>query len=183
MTAPELDPQTRPIPLVIPASYPSRVARDGRPQPGASFSPAGARARRSGTPRSRAGAARDRASDRAPLGTSRYRPAASSSPTERARTFSGTPCIDGPSRRASPRVQVFEGQGWISIPPRRDQRSEGAVDHDAAAKWISTRPPLKPSCPCASQHAPRYARSRSGGTGSRTTRRSGPRRSMGSPSS
>jgi hypothetical protein len=37
----------------------------------------------------------------------------------------------------------FLDAGWVTIPPPADTTSRGAVDHDRAAGWITTRAPLK----------------------------------------
>lgn len=122
------DPRIAPLPPGITSPSETRVARDIRPlMRGAPASTADAPARPPGSPRHRADAAPERASDHASGGTLPRTRAVSSSPTARVRTSSGTRCIDGTCP-----ASVLGCGAWISIPPR--------AHPGRTAPWISIPP-------------------------------------------
>ena len=142
MTESALDPRIHPLLLVIAGTCEPRVARDIRSPPLADRGlHAAARARPHAPRRDRRDVARAPASDHARHDTHDRTRTVSRSPRPPPRTSYGTRYIDGACPESAPSASARPR--WVTIPPPHPTRSRGGVDHDPAAKWISTMPPLK----------------------------------------
>ena len=143
MTEQGPDPRFDPLPPAIPGTCEPRVARDIRTRMLVSRgSRAGERAHRHAPRPDRVDVARVPASDHARHDTPYCTRAVSRSPRPPPRTSDGTRYTYGAYPGACLASCSYPPR-WITIPPPQPSGSRGGVDHDPAAKWISTRPPLK----------------------------------------